>query len=709
MIHYRKDIDNIVTLTLDMGGRNYNIINHQLIEKFQPVLQHLKEEKAKGNIRGVIMTSKKKNFLAGGDLDYLHEETDALAVFNFSQNLQKFCRDLESPGVPVVAAINGSALGNGFELALACHHRIVLDSPKIRLGNPEVTLGIMPGAGGVIRLLWMLGIEKAYQVLAKGKRYLPKEALKAGIIDALASDEKEMMTMAKKWIEENQVGRRIWDNEDAEIPNGTARNYKMLGKISILTSQLLRDLKNNYPAPTAILNTLVEGSVVDFDTACKIESRYFTKLVISPEAKNMTKAFWYDFNAIKEGSSRPKGYGKFRVKKVGIIGAGLMGSSIAFLCLMNRMEVVLKDISKSVSEKGRALCKTKLEEQVEKGRLTADQVPQILNKLITTENPKEFEDCDLVIEAVFENQRVKENVTREAEAHLDEYALFATNTISIPITKLANASIRPENFVGLHFFAPADKVPLVEVVRGKKTSDESIARAFDFIKAIRKTPIVVKDNWGFFAARVQNTFILEGITLLQEGFIPALIENISRQAGMPKGPLALADDISLDIVLRYENQAAEIYGSKYIRHPAVDVLLKMINKLDRNGRRKKAGFYEYNEEGKRLWKELAEHFPKNNAIANTITKEEMIERLLFVQVIEAFWCLQEGIIKTVEEGNLGSIFGWGFPSFRGGVYQFVNDYGVEKFIKRCEEFEKKLGPRFQIPKRLRKMAVVEVG
>jgi 3-hydroxyacyl-CoA dehydrogenase/enoyl-CoA hydratase/3-hydroxybutyryl-CoA epimerase len=706
MIRYKKDIDNIVTLTLDMEGRNINIINHKIGAQFTPVMEHLKQEKAKGSLRGIIITSAKNNFLAGGDLDYLHQATDSRAIFDFSQNMQNFFRELESPGVPVVAAINGSALGTGFELALACHYRVAIDDPRTRLGHPEVTLGVMPGGGGVIRMLWTLGVEKAYHVLADGKRFLPKEAFEAGIVDVLAKDEKEMLSIAKQWLLENQEGRRVWDTADGKIPGGRAKNNELGQRISLLTAQLMRDTENNYPAPAAILNTLTEGSLVDFDTACRIESRYFTELVKSKEAKNMIKAFWYDFNAIKEGSSRPKGYGKFRVKKVGIIGAGLMGSSVAFICLMNRMEVVLKDISKAVAEKGKDLCEQKLNEMVEKGKLTAPQVPQILKKIMTTDNAKNFKDCDIVIEAVFENQNVKANVTREAEMHLDEYSIFATNTISIPITKLATASARPENYVGLHFFAPADKVPLVEVVRGKKTSDESIAKAFDFIKAIRKTPIVVKDNWGFFAARVQNTFILEGITLLQEGYSPALIENLSLQAGMPKGALALADNLSLNIVLQYENQAAEIYGSKYIRHPAVDVLLKMIKDLNRQGKKMRAGFYEYQEETRQIWKELDNHFPSHS---NSIVKEEIIERLLFVQVIEAFWCLQEGIIKTEEEGNLGSIFGWGFPAFKGGVYQFVTDYGVEDFIKKCEMYEEKLGPRFQVPKRLRKMAMVEVG
>jgi 3-hydroxyacyl-CoA dehydrogenase/enoyl-CoA hydratase/3-hydroxybutyryl-CoA epimerase len=706
MIRYKKDIDNIITLTLDMEGRNINIINHKIGAQFTPVMQHLKDEKARGSLRGIIITSAKNNFLAGGDLDYLHEVTDPEAIFDFSQNMQKFFRDLESPGVPVVAAINGSALGTGFELALACHYRIAIDNPKTRLGHPEVTLGIMPGGGGVIRMLWTLGVEKAYHVLADGKRFLPKEALKAGIVDVLAKDEKEMLYIAKQWLLENQEGRRTWDTNNGKIPGGRAKNNELGQRISLLTAQLMRDTENNYPAPAAILNTLTEGSLVDFDTACRIESRYFTELVKSREAKNMIKAFWYDFNAIKEGSSRPKGYGKFRVKKVGIIGAGLMGSSVAFICLMNRMEVVLKDISKAVAEKGKDLCQQKLNRMVEKGKLTSLQVPKILKKINTTDNAAKFKDCDIIIEAVFENQNVKANVTREAEMHLDEYSIFATNTISIPITKLATASARPENFVGLHFFAPADEVPLVEVVRGKRTSNEAIAKAFDFIKAIRKIPIVVKDNWGFFAARVQNTFILEGITLLQEGYAPALIENLSLQAGMPKGALALADNLSLNIVLQYENQAAEIYGSKYIRHPAVDVLLKMIKDLNRQGKKMRAGFYDYQKDSQQLWQELDNHFPSHS---NSVAKHEITERLLFVQVIEAFWCLQEGIIKTEEEGNLGSIFGWGFPAFKGGVYQFVTDYGINDFIKKCELLEKKLGPRFQVPKRLRKIALMEVG
>jgi len=701
MIHYKKDIDNIVTLTLDMSKRKYNVINHEASEQFAPLLEFLKKEKERKALRGVIITSAKKNFLAAGDLDYLHQATNAEEIYNFSQKTQKFFRGLENPGVPVVAAINGSAIATGFELALACHYRVAIDDPKIKIGHPEVTVGFMPGGGGVIRMLWLLGIEKAFQVLSRGKIFLPKEALQAGIVDALAKDEKEMLRLAKKWLLKNTEGRRIWDYEDGKIPEGNAWNPRLAQRIPIMRAQTLQKYKGNYPAPPAILETLIEGSLVDFDAACKIESRNFTKLVLSRETKNMTKAFWYDFNAIKGDDTRPKGFGKFRAKKVGVIGAGAMGSSIAFTCLMNGMNVVLKDISKAVAEKGKELCEKKLMSKVAMGKLTEQDVPKMLGKITATDNPAEFSDCDIIIEAVFENQKVKENVMREAEMNIDRYTVFGTNTISIPITKLATASSRPENFVGLHFFAPVEEIPLIEVVKGKETSDETIARAFDFVKSIQKTPIVVKDNWGFFAARVQNTFILEGITLLQEGYAPQVIDNLCLQAGMPKGALELADELSLSIVLQYENQAAEIYGSKYIRHPAVDVLVKMIEEFNRKGGRLREGFYDNKKEDKRLWTKLTNHFPTTQI---DFSRNEIYERLLFAQVIEAFWCLQEGIITTVEEGNIGSIYGWGFPACKGGVYQYVTDYGVIDFVKRCKEFEKQFGPRYKIPKILRNMA-----
>ncbi len=702
MIRYKKDINDIVTLTLDMAGRKTNVINPEIGEAFFPVLNQLKQEKAKGQLRGVIITSAKKSFLAGGDLDYIYKNENREKIFDFSQSLKQFFRDLESPGIPVVAAINGTATGAGFEMALACHHRIVINDPKTRLGHPEASMGMMPGSGGVIRLMWILGIEKAFHILVNGQVYNPEEALRAGMIDELAADENDMMEKAVSFLLDTSEGRRPWDKTGSSIPGGTAADLKVANRIRVLTAQLFSQNFGNYPAQHAILCTLAEGSKVDFDTACRIESRYFTKLILQKESKNMSRVFWYDFNAIKQGANRPKGFGKFRPKKVGIIGAGLMGSGIAYSCIRHGMDVVLKDVSKPIADRGKEYSEYKLEELVQLQKISEQEKSLLLNKIITTEHAEDFENCDLVIESVFENPMVKSKVTIEAASHMDEYAFLATNTVSIPVSKLAESAERPENYIGLHFFAPVEEVPLVEIVKGKKTSDETVARAFDFVNKIRKIPILVKDSWGFFASRVLNTYILEGLIMLQEGYPPALIENLGLHSGMPKGALAFADDLSMKMILTYENQAATNYGPKYIQHPAVPVLYTMIDELGRQGRAQKVGFYEYANDGsRRLWPGLKDHFPP---LKTDYDRQEITERFMFAQVIEAVWCLQENIIQSVPEANLGSVYGWGFPAFKGGVLQYINDYGISEFVERCESFEKAHGPRFKAPILLKRKA-----
>jgi 3-hydroxyacyl-CoA dehydrogenase / enoyl-CoA hydratase / 3-hydroxybutyryl-CoA epimerase len=702
MIRYEKDTHNIVTLTLDMSGSAHNIISHDIGNSFIPVLQHLKVEKAKGLLRGVIITSAKKNFLVGGNLDFYFNSTNGAEIFESAQKITHFFRELESPGAPVVAAINGTALGPGFGLALACHHRIALNNSEIQIGLPETSLGLMPNSGSIIRLMWLLGIEKAYHVVCDGHYYTPKEALAAGVIDDVAENTADMMEKAREWLLANTHYSRPWDTEGETIPDGSVRDPKVGATIRRLTAEQYKRNRHLNPAFEAILSTLVEGSRVDFDTACKIQNRYSTQVCLTPEAKNMIKALWYDYRFIKHGGNRPKGYGKFRPRKVGIVGAGLMGSGIAYVCAKAGLNVVLKDISRSVAEKGKNFTADKLKLAVEHKEINEGDVKEILNRILATEKVEEFADCDIIIEAVFENQQLKSKIIKEAEGFLDQYCIVASNTSSIPITKLAKTTARPANFCGMRFFRNVEEEPLVEIVKGEATSDETIARAFDFIKLMKKVPIVVKDSWGFYSGRVRNTYILEGIVLLQEGFPPALIENIGLQSGMKSGPLAWADDLTLDLVADYERQAAELYGPKYIRHPAVEMLDKMVNE-GRNGRDVKAGFYEYSRDGERqLWQSLnvSTPTPQYDAI-------EVTERLLFVQVLEALWCLQEGVIGTVAEGNIGSIFGWGFPSVRGGVFQFINDYGIKAFIEKCEIYEKRHGQRFKIPKILR--GVVERG
>lgn len=702
MIYYQKDIDNIATLTLDMEGRSVNVINHEIREAFIPVMQHLQKEKHKGVLKGVILTSAKKTFLAGGDLEYLYHANDPKEIFRFAQEMKAFLRALENPGVPVVAAINGSAIGAGFEVALACHRRIAVDNPSIRLGLPEVELGLIPGGGGIIRLLWLLGIERAYPILSNGKRYAPKEALHIGIIDDLAHSEQDMLQQAKQWLLQTPEGRRPWDRADASIPEGNARQLKTAKLIRHLTARLAKESHPELPAPRSILKVLTEGSKVDFDTACRIESRYYTELVRSAQCKNMIKAFWFDTNYIKEGKDRPQGFGRFRPRKIGVIGAGLMGSGIALAALLNGKEVVLKDVSKLIADRGKEFVESRLKEKVARGELNIQQQQEVLSKITTTENAKDFESCDLVIEAVFENRMVKQKVTREAEDYLDDFSFFATNTISIPITKLAEATRKPAHYVGLHFFHPADEIPLVEIVQGEKTSDETIARAFDFVQSIRKTPIIVKDVWGFYAARVRNTYILEGITMLQEGYSPAMIENLGKQAGMPQGALSLADKLSLNMVLRYEKQAAEHYGPRYIQHPAVKVIQFMLEEVDRPGLKKRAGFYDYPMEGSpSLWSKLTDYYPSDGRKSRT--QKELIERFLVAQVLEAVWCMQEGVIHSIPAANLGSIYGWGFPSFRGGVIQYIKDVGLDVFITNCKRLQRKHGQRFQLPSKTKQI------
>jgi 3-hydroxyacyl-CoA dehydrogenase / enoyl-CoA hydratase / 3-hydroxybutyryl-CoA epimerase len=700
MIRYEKDTHNIVTLTLEMEGSPYNIISHDIGKSFVSVLRHLKSEKKQGLLRGVIITSGKKNFLHGGDLEFYYNCTDPKEIFETSQNISLFFRELESPGVPVVAAINGTALGPGFGLALACHHRIVLDKPDIMLGLPETSLGLMPNGGEIIRLMWLLGIEKAYHVTCDGHYYTPKEALVAGVIDELATDEKDLIAKAKKFLIENPDVRRPWDTEGEQIPDGSVRDARTGATIRRLTAEQYLRTRHIFPSYEAILSTLVEGSRVDFDTACLIQSRYFTTVCLTKEAKNMTKAFWYDAMAIKHGANRPKGFGKFRPKKVGVVGAGLMGSGIAYSCARAGLSVVLKDISRSVAEKGKSYTAEKLRILVERKELTEDEAKATLSRIEATEKSEAFQGCDIVIEAVFENQQLKSKVIKESENYLDQYCVIASNTSSIPITKLGKTTARPANFCGMRFFRFVEDEPLVEIVKGEATSDETIARAFDFIKMIKKVPIVVKDSWGFFSGRVRNTYILEGISLLQEGFSSPLIENLGVQTGMKIGPLAWADDLSLDLIQEYERQAAELYGPKYVRHPAVSTLEMMVNS-GRNGRDVRNGFYDYDRDGNRteLWRGLNQDVPTPQYDVDEVT-----ERLLFVQILEALWCYQEGVIGSVEEANIGSLYGWGFPSVRGGVFQYINDYGAVNFVEKCHFYEKKHGQRFKMPKILRSLA-----
>lgn len=701
-IKYNKDEQGIVTLTLDTQGRSANIINRSFGTSFKQILEQLQKEK--DTIKGIIITSAKETFMAGADIDEMFAESDANYFFTRSQELKAGLRYLETQGKPVVAAINGTALGGGFELCLACHRRIVLDNPKIQLGLPEVTLGLLPGAGGVTRMVRMLGLQPALQYLSEGKKVNPTQALADGLIHELAADKTNLIEKARAWVLANPSAMQPWDDRGYKMPGGAPTNPKVASVLPIAPAMLAKKTYNNYPAPLAIMCTAVEGAMVDFETACRIESRYFTSLATGKVAKNMIKAFWTQLNAINAGNSRPKVAVKGEFKKVGVLGAGMMGSGIAYCVAVSGMQCILKDVSQESADKGKAYSENLLKKRVSKGKMTKEKADEVLSRIKATQHADDLNGCDLIIEAVFEDRELKAKVTSEAEERIADTAIFASNTSTLPITGLATRSKRPKNFIGLHFFSPADKMPLVEIIVGKETSDETLARAFDFVKAIKKTPIVVNDSRGFYTSRVFATYVLEGIALLGEGNNARSIEAAGLQAGMPVGPLALTDEVSLKLLTHIRKQTIEDFkaeGKTVPPHPAYTVTEKMVGEFNRMGKAYGGGFYEYPKEGKKhLWSGLKTAFPEKAQLE----QHDMIDRLMFIQAIETVRCVEENVLRNVPDGNIGSIFGWGFAPFKGGTLQYINDYGVKEFVARAKQLHQSYGERFAVPALLESMA-----
>jgi 3-hydroxyacyl-CoA dehydrogenase/enoyl-CoA hydratase/3-hydroxybutyryl-CoA epimerase len=700
MFNYTKDNENIVTITMDMQGRSANVINEEFGKLWLEMIERLEKEKAE--IAGVILTSAKSTFFAGADIDNLYKQTNAQEIFDMCEGLKKQLRRLETLGKPVVAALNGTALGGGFEIALACHYRIALNNPKAIFGLPEVGLGLLPGGGGIIRLTRMIGLQPALPFLTEGKKLKVKDALSNGFINAIAETQEEMIAKAKEWIKTNPKAINPWDDKAFRFPGGDARNPKVASMIPIVPAMTKKKTYGNYPAVEAIINTAVEGSVVDFETATRIESRYFTSLAVGQVSKNMISAFWYNLNAINAGGSRPKGYDKYTTKKVGVLGAGMMGAGIAYVSAVAGMEVVLKDISIEAAEKGKAYSEGLLKKSVSKGKLTKEKAEAILNNIKATDKP-EFENCDLIIEAVFEDRTLKAKVTQEAENVMLSNGTFASNTSTLPITGLATASARPKQFIGLHFFSPVDKMPLVEIICGAETEDSTLAKAFDYVLQIKKTPIVVNDSRGFYTSRVFSTYVMEGIAMLGEGQHPKSIENAGMKAGMPVGPLALTDEVSMklmDHIRKQTEKDLEAEGKTAPHHPGFAVCEQLLA-VNRAGKASGAGFYEYPQGGtKFLWPELTSMFPQKTPLSQT----EMVDRLLIVQALDTVRCLEEGVLRSVADANIGSIFGWGFSPFNGGTLQYINGMGLKKFIEKAKELEAKHGDRFSIPSLLQEKA-----
>ncbi|MBP8029746.1 MAG: enoyl-CoA hydratase/isomerase family protein [Pseudomonadales bacterium] len=710
-IKLKKDADGIVEFIFDQPNEKVNKMGDAYIAAMGKAVADL--VKMKDSIKGVYVRSGKDTFFGGGDLNMLldmptkMDEKEATFKFNGIMDAKKPLRILETLGVPVVVGINGAALGGGYEIALACHHRIAIDRADVKMGLPEAQLGLMPGAGGVVRMVRKFGCQNAITFISQGMQYAGAKALEKGFCDELATDEKDMHAKAKAWILANAGAKQPWDQPGFKIPGGSPADKDpdqgLVGLLYFGPVNVMNSTKGNFPAPKAIFACVHDVARVDFDTAEKIEARYFLSLMTSQVAKNMIRTFFFQLQALEKGASRPKGVKPTSVKKLGILGAGMMGAGLAYLAAQKGVEVVLKDINMENAEKGKAYS-----EKVggKDKKMTPEKLAKILSLIKPTDKAEDLAGCDFVIEAVFENRAIKAVVTKEAEAVINKDAVFASNTSALPITELAEASKRPANFIGMHFFSPAEKMPLVEIICGKKTSKETLAKAFDLGILLGKKPIVVNDAPGFFTTRVIGSTITEGAQMVLEGINPVLIDSAAAFNGSPVGPLNALDEISLETAYKNGKQGhedAKARGEKITDNATFKLVEEMVTKFDRKGKAYGGGFYDYPEGGKKvIWPGLKTHYAKKGY--KEIPFEDIKDRLVFCQVIEAVKAMEEGVIESVADGNIGSIMGIGFPPHVGGVYQCINHWGVKEFTKRAQDLAKKYGKRFEPPKLLKDKA-----
>lgn len=765
MFKWDQDGDGIVTITMDDPNQPVNTMNDTFQGELPELVEKLQGAVESGEAKGVVITSAKKTFFAGGDIKSMIKSTpeDAEAITKQINGMKAGLRAIETLGVPVVAAINGAALGGGLEIALATHHRIASDAKGLKVGLPEVTLGLLPGGGGVTRVVRMLGIQDALmKVLTTGRQFRAEDALKTGLIDEVVPAD-QLIDAAKKWIKENPEASQPWDQKGFKIPGGTPTNPQLAQFLPSFPANVTKQIKGApMPAPKAILKAAVEGAQLkNIEEALAVETRYFVELVTGTTSKNMMQAFFFDLQYCNGGGSRPKDVEKKQFKKLGMVGAGMMGAAIAYVAAKAGMEVVLKDIKMEAAEKGKSYSEGLEAKALKRGKTTEEKSKALLDRIKPSVDYSDLSDCDIVIEAVFENTELKHKVWAEIEAAVPEDCVLGSNTSTLPITELATGVKRPKDFIGIHFFSPVDKMPLVEIIKGEETSDETLAAALDFTGQIRKTPIVVNDSRGFYTSRVIGFFLNEAMRMLAEGIDPAVIEAAGRQAGYPAPPLQLQDELNLKLARKIGSEtraAQEAAGLTVDDGGVTEIVDKMLDVYDRPGKLEGKGFYEYNEEGRRtglwrgLWDELgagkvkvadgestvagtgldtaaagaaqkAAADPSGVAAGSNVPADapafiDLVERPLFAEALETQKCIDEGVLTSDADANIGSIMGIGFPAWTGGTRQYIKNYdrpaaatlpegkvadrdggdyptrGVAGFVARAEELAAKYGERF---------------
>jgi 3-hydroxyacyl-CoA dehydrogenase / enoyl-CoA hydratase / 3-hydroxybutyryl-CoA epimerase len=712
---WEQDADGIVTLTWNDPGRSMNVLSGEAMRDLGEVIPKVAGD---AGVKGLIITSGKANgFCAGAALDEMGSQAGAAGAAKSAEEATReryegvlrfnlLLRKLETCGKPVVAAINGLALGGGLEVTLGCHYRVVADNPKIQLGLPEAKVGLLPGGGGTQRLPRLIGAAAALPLILQGSSLDPQKALAQKVVHKVVPAD-QLIAEAKRWIKETPDPVQPWDKKGFEVPGGLPNDKGASTVFTMGNAMLRKQSYANYPAQRFIMSCVYEGLIVPIDAGLRIEARYFTKLMSMPESKGMIRSLFLSMQDLGKGARRPAGVPEAAVKKLGVLGAGMMGAGIAYVSAQAGMEVVLLDRELADAEKGKAYSTKLLDDAIAKGRSTEAKKAELLGRIKPTVDYADLKGCDLVIEAVFESREIKADVTKKTEAVIPATAIFGSNTSTLPITGLAEASVRPESFIGIHFFSPVDKMQLVEIIMGKKTGDKALALAIDYVKQIKKTPIVVNDSRGFYTSRCFGTYVAEGQEMLAEGIAPAIVDNVGRATGMPRGPLELADDVALDLAYKVREQTKKDLGDKYEAGPSDALIETMVAKLGRMGRKNGKGFYDYPAEKgakKRLWPGLKDIVKITKAVAEPDEVEELRKRFLYRQAVEAARCFDENVVTDPREADVGAILGWGFAPYTGGPLSIIDAVGTKKFVEECDRLAQKYGKRFTPPKLLRDMA-----